>query len=302
MGGTWSAVAPIAIIAASVLALVRTSTLRKRQPGAAPLQRLGIALVATPLFVLLLVGAISVPALFDGTEVSALSPARLADKTALHLGLYLVLPFAGLALIHGPRGLLETARRTLIRGPNDRPDLSAALAAATATSGALIAAVVTVWGLGRAHGGELLSAGGAQVVFSQTTPGIALLLAGVAAVAEELLFRGVLLDQLRRRTGPTLAVAGQGALFGLIHAGYGSLAHVLAATAFGIAMGMLARRRGLLPAVGTHFLVNVTILGFWAGHAALVGLAAVLLVAMGLAAWGLSGSDRSRSPAGAAAR
>lgn len=302
MGGALTAVLPYALGGAALLALVRTVPLRDAAPGLAIRQRLGIALVATPLVALLLVGAISAPSLFDAGAAAPLTPDTLSQKAWLHLGLYLALPLVGLALVLGAGGLLAAARRRLIPAGDPRRQAARTLTATAACSTALVAVAGIGWTLGRAYGGELLTGAGAAVVFSQTTPALALALAGVAAVAEEVLFRGVLLEQLRRPFGGRWALVLQAALFGLIHAGYGSWVHVLAAAAFGIVAGLLATRRGLGAAVGTHFLVNVALLGLWADHALLVGFAIVGLggaLALAGALSRRSGSGSTGSPSAA---
>lgn len=287
MAGPWVTVVPIALAGATAIALVRPAWLRERQPGLALIQRLGILLVTAPVLVLLLIGAASLPAIFESAGPMPLSPDRLAEKATVHLTLYLVVPVIGLLLVLGPRGLARTAKQHLVPGEGRPREIAHALGWTAGATAAIVAAVSVAWGLGRAHDGGLLSAGGAQVVFSNTTATVALLLAGVAAVAEEMLFRGVLLQQFRRWSGDLLAVGGQAVLFGLIHAGYGSGIHVVAAIVFGVAMGLITIQRGLLPAVGVHFLVNVAILGIWTQQMPLVGFTLVALVALTLATWRL---------------
>ena len=162
--------------------------------------------------------------------------------------------------------------------------LSKGLTRALALSTALVVGVLLAWPTLSSQAG-LFSAEGPRVFFSNTTPGIALALAGVAAIAEEVLFRGVLLAHLRRKLHVHVAVALQAILFGLIHAGYGSMLHVAAATAFGALMGYLAHRHGLLPAILVHFVVNVAVLAAWAEQAALLGTAITLLTSLGLISW-----------------
>ncbi len=297
MGGTWSTLVPVALLGALALALVRTTWLRAREPGLAIRQRVGLVLLAAPLLTLLLIGVTSLPTLAGSPSAIPLSPERLLDKTMLHLGLYLATPVAGLVLTLGPRDALSATRDAMLRGRPRRSALRAALVWTAGLSTLLIGAVTLAWGLASAHGGGLLSAGGAEVVFSQVTPGIALLLAGVAALAEEGLFRGMLLEEFDRLTGRPLAIGLQALLFGLIHAGYGSLVHVTAATLFGALMGVLVTYRGLLPAIATHFLVNAAILGLWAGHPSLLAVAGLGLAALVAAAWYLARRPH-RSPTG----
>lgn len=288
MVGSWSTLVPFALIGAAGIALVRTAWLRERSPGLALVQRVGLVLLTAPILLLLLVGATSLPTLLDGGATLPLSPDRLIDKTLLHLGLYLAVPLAGLLMVLGPRDFVGCSRAMLLRGEDRRRALGSTFAWAGGLSALLVGGVALGWGLVRAHGGGLLSAGGAEVVFSQVTPGVALLLAGVAAVAEEGMFRGVLLSHFERSINRPVAIALQAGLFGLIHAGYGSFVHVAAATVFGVLMGVLVTRAGLLGAILTHFLVNVAILGLWAGHPGLLTLTGLTLVALLVAAWALT--------------
>ena len=73
-------------------------------------------------------------------------------------------------------------------------------------------------------------------------------------LGEELLFRGALLDGLRRAHGPRLALWGSAGCFALLHAG---AAHALAAFAAGLAMAWLRLRGGRLwPCVLAHAVHN----------------------------------------------
>lgn len=288
MGGAWTAVVPWALAGAVAIALVRTARLRRREPGFALRQRAGLVLLTAPILVLLFVGLSSLSSLTQPGATVPLSPSRLADKTMVHLVVYLVTPLVGLVLTQGPKRALESARaRLLPDGEPARTALASACAWSALLSAGLIMGVSMAWGLARAHGGGLFTAGGAEVVFSQVTPGLALLLAAVAAVAEESIFRGVLLEQFERIGPRWFAIGLQAFLFALIHAGYGSTVHVIASGAFGVLMGVLVTRKGLIPAVATHFLVNVAILGLWAGLPGLLVLAGGALVLLLWAAWHL---------------
>lgn len=296
MGGVWSGVLPLALAGGLAVALVRTQRLRRERPGLAIVQRIGLVLLTAPLLALLLLGAFSLPNVFQGTTAHALSTADLTGKALLHGVGYLATPALGLALVLGPR---RAARAFLDRlsppGPR-RVSLARALSASGWASGGLVLAAVAAWSLAQGSGG-LLSAGGAHVVFANATPAVAVALAASAALAEEGLFRGLLLDTLDRRVRTATAIVVQGVLFGLIHAGYGSLPHVLGATVFGILMGKLAVDRGLLPAISAHFLVNLALLGLWTSSLTLLVVAGLAAPAMGLAAVLVRGSSRSRRAA-----
>jgi membrane protease YdiL (CAAX protease family) len=275
MGVAWSGVLPYALAISVAGAIVRTRRLREREPGPALRQRLGIVLLTAPVVTLLGVGLASLPTLIRGATGVAASPDLLASKALLHLSLYLAVPLAGLILVLGQSfwtkacQALAPSRERLVEGMRVGAGASALLAGA----------VGALWAVSGGDGG-LLAVDGASVFFSQTTPLVALALSLIAAVAEELCFRGVLLDALKTRAPTSLAVGVQALAFGLIHAGYGSILHVLAATTFGLLVGVLALRYGLVPAIGTHVAVNLVILSLWSGHAILLAPAALVLAGL----------------------
>lgn len=101
--------------------------------------------------------------------------------------------------------------------------------------------------------------GDSSQVFLALTPLLAFVLALTAGVTEELLFRGILQTQLRRIMPVASAIFIQAIFFGLIHAGYGNFSQILFPTLFGIAMGLLVLRFGLIPAIMVHAGVNLII-------------------------------------------
>lgn len=288
MGVVWAGVLPLAAGLAATVALVRTQRLREMEPGWAIRQRLGLLLVATPIFTLLGVGLTSLPSLGQATKAAAASPDLLASKALLHLILYLAVPAVGLALVLGRR-LPSVTRQVLI--PGGRKATVTALKTCAALSAGLSGVVLLAWASTGGDGG-LLAADGASLFFSRTTPVIALALSATAALTEELLFRGVVLDWLEQRTPVAVAVGVQALAFGLIHAGYGSIAHVIGAMAFGVLMGVLVRRHGLAPAIGAHLLVNLVILALWSGHRILFVPAGVVVVGLLVGSWWLESRER----------
>jgi membrane protease YdiL (CAAX protease family) len=141
------------------------------------------------------------------------------------------------------------------------------------------------------------STGDESQVFSQVTPDLVIWISLAAGVGEEFVFRGILLGFLLLafrvdRTGgaarvllTSLAIFLQAAFFGLVHAGYGSLAHIITPFAFGIIVGVVFLRFGFLPAVLVHFLIDVAALGaplvrgnFWADLAFSAFLLSTLVV------------------------
>jgi membrane protease YdiL (CAAX protease family) len=95
---------------------------------------------------------------------------------------------------------------------------------------------------------------------------------------EELFFRGLVFDALRRVAGIAPAIAGSAALFGLVHA---DAHHAAAATALGLQLGALRAAHGLPLAVLAHAANNAAAL--WATRAGLTSSAVSLSVAALLA-------------------
>ena len=94
----------------------------------------------------------------------------------------------------------------------------------------------------------------------------------VIAVAEELLWRGLLLDALQQRTGPTgrvagvdaAAVLGAAVVYGAAQAGPRSAWLVLAGVGLGTVWGLMrVRSRGLWMPIAAHLVWTLTILGAW---------------------------------------
>lgn len=94
----------------------------------------------------------------------------------------------------------------------------------------------------------------------------------VIAVAEELLWRGVLLDALQQRTGPAwrvagvdvAAVVGAAVVYGAAQAGPRSVWLVLAGVGLGTVWGLMrVRSRGVWMPIAAHLVWTLTILGAW---------------------------------------
>jgi membrane protease YdiL (CAAX protease family) len=78
---------------------------------------------------------------------------------------------------------------------------------------------------------------------------LAIFVAFAAGFGEEVLFRGI----LQKRLG----VWGQGVLFGLVHAGYGTWLQVVVPFALGIAFGLMVKRGwSLWTVIAAHFTFN----------------------------------------------
>lgn len=251
---------------------------------------LGLAVASIPLATLVWVNVATLSALFTGGTRVSLSTGDLSAKLARIL-LWGVVP-AGIAwwIIWRAPAPCACPRVPL------RPMAQASRGAAATL---LVVAAVGL-GLGVLSGPFQASGGSGIAVWSNVTPWLLIALSLSAAVAEELLFRGVLYVSLV----PVLGFVGggivQAVVFGLVHTAYGDPLYVLAAMGFGLIQAYISVRWGLLVAVMVHAQVNVVILG-WASRttfeingllaAALVALNLLLIVPAGLACL-LSGKAR----------
>ena len=103
----------------------------------------------------------------------------------------------------------------------------------------------------------------ADAVLASMTWPLAIAISLSAAVGEEILFRGI----LQRWVG----VWGQAALFGLSHAGYGSVAQLVLPALLGLLFGFMVRRgQSLWTVIAAHFVFNFVQLSLplWAPGAA----------------------------------
>lgn len=149
------------------------------------------------------------------------------------------------------------------------------------------AAYVVALGLVTSALGDVVNTGDDTRVFDNITPLTVLLLSVVAGVTEEFLFRGVLqtwLTRLLGRAAPAAVAVGaavvlQAAFFGLVHSGYGNLAHVIGPFLFGLGMGVVARQLGILAAVVLHVEVDVLALGLTSVTVPVVVLFGLLVTA-----------------------
>ncbi len=99
----------------------------------------------------------------------------------------------------------------------------------------------------------------AGVLFARSTALDRLVIASLAGVAEEALFRGVFQAELVASLGPVAGVAAASVLFGLAHAV--GLAYVVAATAAGAILGALHLATGDLGApILAHALYDLILL------------------------------------------
>lgn len=104
--------------------------------------------------------------------------------------------------------------------------------------------------------------GDASAVFLQITVPLAFALALMAGLTEELLFRGILVVKLRALLPGlpvALVVVFAALVFGLAHAGYGTIGNMVFPFLFGLATGILAVWVGVWPLVIVHAFVNLMI-------------------------------------------
>ncbi|MEA3190203.1 MAG: Type prenyl endopeptidase Rce1-like [Thermoplasmata archaeon] len=127
-----------------------------------------------------------------------------------------------------------------------------------------------------------------------------LMISAVAAVGEELLYRGLVQTGLwhalkRIHAGGAMAVAItlQAALFGFAHAGYQNLQHFLFAALFGLLSGVVAWRFGLWAAIMLHFLIDLYAFGLGLDELRPF-LGALLLGLAGFTALAVARSARAR--------
>lgn len=272
------------LLLASALAWTAAWAARAYRPSWRWTQHLGLALVLYPLVRAGLDAALAAPLVLQPTVAPALSRAQLWEaatdpvvEDALVPGLGLLLATRNVPGLHRPLAdapaALASAWDAARLGPLDRTRDGAL--AGLALFGPLAAAFLAALALRSTPVGELLVTGDESKVFRNVTVPLALALSLGPALGEELLFRGFLLSGLTRLARLPTALAVQALFFGAIHAGYGTLSHVLAPAAFGLALGWVALRVGLGAAVLLHAEANLL---FFASELASDPLRAALLV------------------------
>lgn len=175
-------------------------------------------------------------ALLDGGELSVGGTLLLLTSTQLSL-----LAIVGL-LVVAPRALVGV--RLLPESGLSRSLGIGLLAAVPAWIGATLLAYLwtaLLEGIGLVQGVAI-----AEAVVERGDPTVVLVaFVVVAPIAEELFFRGVAYNAWIRERGPRFALYGSAALFALIH---GSVFALVPIFALGIALALVYRRTGSLPA------------------------------------------------------
>jgi membrane protease YdiL (CAAX protease family) len=94
--------------------------------------------------------------------------------------------------------------------------------------------------------------------------GLAVVMIFFVGLIEEIIFRGFLQTRLETFLGPAAGILAASLLFGLMHAGYGSLIEIFYATFVGVFIGQLYYRTGNLSlAVLIHGFMNIFVFGIF---------------------------------------
>lgn len=191
---------------------------------------------------LALLGAVlalgTVGALADSARAAAPTPAGLAVAAVTLLALAGAVPFAWVVATR--QGGLHGAVHYL-RLERPWPALGWGVLVGLAALVGVLLLGVALYALGYRPENPVV-----QGIAAVMTLPLALLLAGSAAVAEELLFRGLLLRWL--------GLWGQAALFGLAHLSYGTPLQVAVPFALGLLFGFLVQRGARLwLCIAAHF-------------------------------------------------
>lgn len=127
----------------------------------------------------------------------------------------------------------------------------------------LAAVILLAWFLESGSTGDI---GDDSAVFNLITLDQVFIIAIIAGVGEELVFRGILQSGLHRLlgtglVGSSLAVLIQAVPFAIVHSGYADLDHVIVPFAFGIFIGYVFRYVGIIPAILIHTQVDIFAFG-----------------------------------------
>jgi membrane protease YdiL (CAAX protease family) len=197
----------------------------------------------------LAIGVIVLNIVTTGFLIALVRTGQMEDSTAITLGTLLGLVFYAvvLAMMTGP---LLTLRPAWIKGD---PHTARLLGAEVGFAAAVV--LVTFGWLASGHPTVDLNI---DAIVSEGSLGRILVaflaVAVVAPVVEELLFRGVVCESLRRN-GPAVAIGVSAFLFGLAHLQW-SVVGITYYTACGVVLGLLYWRRGLWASIAAHALFN----------------------------------------------
>jgi membrane protease YdiL (CAAX protease family) len=213
-----------------------------------------------------------------GSVAAAIPEAQLYRSVAAGTLRHIVLPLLGVLLFSGaltPHGLGAKVTRWRLRrglavaqlrfraGPV-RDVMHGFWLFITVAVTALIANFILVVVFPSTKTGE------ESAVFENMTPALDILLSLEAGIGEEIFYRGILLtfllwafryharkDTVGRVLAAASAILVQALFFGVAHAGYGNLQHVIMPFIFALGMGVIMLRFGLIPPIIIHVLIDV---------------------------------------------
>ena len=229
-------------------------------------QAVGLAMVLHPFLRMGVTLLRTFERLFTPTVLQPASPVALWWNVEGQLWYNLVVPLVGLFLLHNsyadagagtplarPRFLDALREHGVAPRHSVRRDAQRGLSLFLfLAAGFLVAWVVSKYVT------PVLSPGSDESLYwRNVTIPLIVMLSLSAGLAEEFLFRGILLTALARRMPWVAAALAQALVFGLVHAGYGTWTHVLGPAVFGLAMAWVARHLGVLVTALLHAEVNV---------------------------------------------
>lgn len=244
---------------AGALALAAALLTRARRGWPTAAGALALAAILYPAAEALVDFAHVAPLVGQPTTLEPLSRERLARMPVDVLEDNLLVPGLGLAfagLAGGRRAVRGFVGSLTRRASAWVPELSIGWAAVPVVVGAEAVALAALQGPA-----SVLQTADETALFANATAVHVLLLSLAPAIAEEVYYRDLLQRGLESAwSGPRAAWAAiglQAVLFGLAHASYTSLAHLLGPLVFGLGMGVLRTTGGLGACVVAHAGVNL---------------------------------------------
>lgn len=230
------------------------------------LQGIGLAFILYPFVRMALTLLRTYELLFTPTVLQPASEIALWYRVENQLWYNFALPAIGVLLLHTPWG------QPAAGSPLARDRLTDALAdhGAAPKRGAradvrlglslfpFIAAAYLVAYVVSLYVAPIVAPGSDESLYWRNiTIPLIILLSLSAGIAEEFLFRGILLTGLARVMPWGVAAVAQAVFFGFTHAGYGTLTHVIGPAAFGLGMAWVARHLGIWVTALLHAQINV---------------------------------------------
>lgn len=238
-----------------------------------PRKAAGLALMTVPLWIPFWGFINSIPALLDGGSVlAARSTYRLS--TSYIRGILIDVGYIGTGFLlwAAPRTVPALAAKARLAGFQVwRSESRDAFAGALMFPAFLVGSYAVNWLI--YSQAPVLVNGDETSVWDNMTPYHAIMISATAAFTEELVYRVLLLGiltwtataaGLQRRPALAIAVVVQALFFGAAHAGYGTWAHVIVPTLFGLFVGVMVYFYGVWSAIVVHFLIDIYALGIYA--------------------------------------